>query len=333
MMNQHQLTEINEHEFPRTGSQEQKLKFLLQYAVLAPSLHNTQPWRFTIHDNTIDLFADTGRWLKVTDPDQREIYISLGCALENLLIAASHLGYEYKVTYFPNASEREWIAAIQFTETQKSHGLADKELFYAIGLRHTHRQVYEMTKPSERDMQHLQASIDEHDLALQFTDDADIKQQIDALMTTADAIQFSFDGYRSELVEWMEQGTFGARWLINRTGQLATAYLNVISKQTGLQLPSPVNMPLLGFISTRTDDLEARVRAGQAFERLALHATSLNIALQPHTQVLQVASTKRDVARLFPIKETHPQMIFRLGYTDLAQSGTPRQSVDSVINQ
>src|SRR6187549_3461871 len=91
---------IDEYEFPRHGILDVKLKFLLNYAVLAPSLYNTQPWNFTVRDNEIQILANRNRHLPIADPDAREMYISIGCALENLLIAANHFGLNATVTYF-----------------------------------------------------------------------------------------------------------------------------------------------------------------------------------------------------------------------------------------
>ena len=64
----------------RDGDSSEKLTFLLNYAVLAPSSHNSQPWKFNVSGDEISLFADKTRWLKVADADQRELHISLGCA-------------------------------------------------------------------------------------------------------------------------------------------------------------------------------------------------------------------------------------------------------------
>ena len=74
---------------------------LLAAAARAPSGDNTQPWRFTLGEDDIGLYADRSRWLRVADPDRRELHISLGCALENLLIAARAWGQHPTVRYLP----------------------------------------------------------------------------------------------------------------------------------------------------------------------------------------------------------------------------------------
>ena len=101
---------IKESDFPINSSSEEKLTFLLNYAILAPSSHNSQPWKFNVTNDEILVFADKSRWLQVADADQRELYISLGCALENLIIAADHFGYNCSVAYFPG--EKDLVAKV-----------------------------------------------------------------------------------------------------------------------------------------------------------------------------------------------------------------------------
>ena len=69
-------------------------KEIIRCAVRAPSGHNTQPWRFKIDGDTINVTPDFGCALPVVDPDNREMYISLGCAMENMMVVAHHFGYE-----------------------------------------------------------------------------------------------------------------------------------------------------------------------------------------------------------------------------------------------
>src|SRR5512137_2483946 len=81
---------LSKSDFPNSSRPEEMLVHLLKYAILAPSSHNTQPWMFNVSDDKILVFADQSRWLSVADPDRREMYISLGAAIENLIISAEH---------------------------------------------------------------------------------------------------------------------------------------------------------------------------------------------------------------------------------------------------
>jgi nitroreductase len=82
-----------------TTAGRERLLRLVEYAILAPSSHNSQPWTFAVSEDEIRIFVDRDRWLPMADPDQRELYVSIGCALENLLIAAERFGRTTRVWY------------------------------------------------------------------------------------------------------------------------------------------------------------------------------------------------------------------------------------------
>lgn len=99
---------VSEDEFPTKGSMYDKLKFFLRYAVLAPSIRNTQPWAFKIlSNNTIELYADTSRALTVVDPDGRQLIISCGATLGYLQITINHFGYKYKTELLSASNEKK----------------------------------------------------------------------------------------------------------------------------------------------------------------------------------------------------------------------------------
>lgn len=75
-----------------------RMRALVRHATLAASGHNTQPWRFTVRENAIDIRADLTRHLPAVDPHERELWISLGCALETLCVAARADGFATTVT-------------------------------------------------------------------------------------------------------------------------------------------------------------------------------------------------------------------------------------------
>ena len=148
--------QINEQDFPRDGDSAEKLQFLLRYAILAPSSHNTQPWKFSVGKDEIQVFIDRTRWLKVADPDQRDLHISVGCALENLLIAAEHFGYGHQVTYFSEPANEELVATVKLKPQGQPTPFRDPALFETILNRQTNRKVYDGHPLSQNNLQHLQ---------------------------------------------------------------------------------------------------------------------------------------------------------------------------------
>jgi nitroreductase len=106
------LWDIQESAFRAAHTPAERLYFLLNYAVLAPSVHNTQPWRFQITDNVVDLYADRTRTLEATDPSGRERTISCGAALLYLRIAIRYFGFTATVQPFPDPAMPHLLARV-----------------------------------------------------------------------------------------------------------------------------------------------------------------------------------------------------------------------------
>ena len=111
---------------------------LIEAAVRAPSGHNSQPWQFALGDDRITIAPDFSRRLSAVDPDNRELFISLGCATENLSLAAAHFGYATQTTLADDCTVH--IALHQQPEPTKQ---PENEALYAqIPRRQTNRATY-----------------------------------------------------------------------------------------------------------------------------------------------------------------------------------------------
>jgi nitroreductase len=118
---------------------------LVRAAILAANAHDTQPWAFRIGSDRIDLFADRTRTLGAVDPLGRELEVSLGCALENLLLAAPANGYQAALTLLPDPSHADHVARIELAAGTPP----GSPLFEAISRRHTDRSAYDASKAVE----------------------------------------------------------------------------------------------------------------------------------------------------------------------------------------
>src|SRR3712207_6427594 len=144
---------VSENDFPKDGSFSEKLHFLLRYAILAPSGHNTQPWLFNIivQNSIIEIYADRSRALPLVDPDDRELIISCGAALYHLRLAANHFGIvDEEVQLLPdgNNNNPDLLARVRLKEddnkgTIKKQAERDAPLFEAITKRRSNRSPFE----------------------------------------------------------------------------------------------------------------------------------------------------------------------------------------------
>lgn len=343
--------EVNARDFPQEGSATEKLEFLLCYAILAPSSHNSQPWKFRIGENEISVFADKDRWLRVADADQRELFLSVGCALENLLIAAEHFGYVHQEEYFPEG-EDSLVAVVKLRSQEETEKHRDLALFEQIPQRHTNHRLYEDQKIPDQNMAEFHACIFEEGFWLFSTNEGpyplyteeELRRRIDELITRADAIQLTDGSYTKELATWIGRGAFGTPWLMAKIAQLAVTYLNISKGQTKKDSEMILSAPALVALATAADDRKSQVISGQIFERIALTATKLGIAIHPMSQILEVPEinaelrellevpeVKADVAKLSAEDPVYPQHTFRMGYAEPEEGHTPRRLLEELL--
>ena len=324
--------EVSLQDFPSALPIQEQLEFLLQYAVLAPSTRNTQPWRFSIGEDTVGLFADLTRWQPVSDRGRRELYISVGCALENLLVASEQFGLGHSVSYFPEQGNQELVATVTLhpgaTPSPSRAGIS----LATIAERRTQHGMYQQTPIDQGVRQRLLLCCADLGLRVDLTEDPSIRNRVHELNLHADEMGFGNPEFRKELGYWMSKGRLAGSRLLSRLAGLVVSHVDVgraISKRNAAILASA---PLVGLISARRDDRVSQVKTGQALERLWLLATRLAIGLQPMSQALEIPSLRTELARLFPEGEWIPEQLFLIGYPSRPQRGhTPRRPVGEVL--
>jgi hypothetical protein len=325
------IRQVAAEDFPTNRPPEEKLTFLLKYAVLAPSSHNTQPWKFAVTPDTIKIFADKSRWLKVADPDQRELHISIGCALENLLLAAEFYGYDYQVAYFPDADDPDLAVTVTLASGGSVSAFRPIVLFEAITERHTNHRSFEDRDLPKSVRQNLQECCVEPGIFLHLTSDAAIKRKVEELIERGDALQFADPAWREELGYWIGRGAFGSSWLMSKIGRLAVTYLNMSKGLTKKDTDLLSSAPVLAVISSEADDRRSQVLAGQVFERISLMATMWGVRVQPMSQIVEIPALRAEVAELIPREGVFPQHPFRLGYGKKETARTPRRPLEEVL--
>ena len=321
---------IKESDFPSNGSAESKLTFLLQYAILAPSSYNAQPWRFSVNGSEIRLFADENRQLTVADADRRELYVNLGSALENLLLAAEHFGYICHVAYFPG--EKDLAATVNLSPGNVFMTEADARLFGVILNRSSNSNPYDIKPVPESVLLDLRNQSVGEGILVYTNEDSGTKEKLSGLVVAADQLQFSNANYRSELGHWIGQGTMGPTGIQASIAQLEVTLLDPGPGMIKRDQELVNSTPAFGFITSERNDRESQVRAGQAFERLWLEATALGLSLHPMSQVLEVPQTKASLADLLPAGHGYPQLAFCIGYAR-PEEHTPRRALAEIIKE
>jgi hypothetical protein len=308
---------------------------LIHYATLAANGHNTQPWKFAIKDNAIEIHPDTSRRLPVVDPHDREMWISLGCALENMLVAARASGYAAEVTY-PNQAD---FIHIQLTsDTPQS-----SPLFDAIPLRQNTRSAYDGRLIKNEDLAQLQALPLEPGVMLQFATNPAAMETFLEYFNLGNLAQYADTAFVGELIAWLRfnkkealsslDGLYSAcsgnpqtpRWL----GQMFVAGTKP-QQQADADAAKFRTSPIAVVVASESDDKVSWVRTGQVYERLALKMTSLNIKSAFLNQPIEVSSLRGQFQSAIGLGSSLPQLLVRFGYAD-AMPRSLRRPVEEVL--
>jgi nitroreductase len=208
-------------------------------------------------------------------------------------------------------------------------------LFEAIPRRHTNHKLYEDRPIPESDIALLHACCEEEGIWIfptsEAPNEAELRRRIDELITLADAIQLTDQEYKTELGYWIGKGVFGSSLLMAKVGQLAVSYLNISKVQTKKDSELLLSAPVLVAMGSAGEDRKSQVKIGQIFERVALTAKYLGMAVQPMSQILEIPEIKDEVSKLLPMENVFPQHTFRIGYAKQEEEQTPRRPLEEVL--
>ena len=321
---------LNEADYPARGTREEQLRFALRYAVLAPSNRNSQPWSFTVRPDQISIHADPSRWQRVSDPHGHELHVSIGCALENLLVALDHFGLGHVVTRSPGAPDGSIVAQVAILDRPTPAPFRPPTLFRALVARRTDHGGYRDLAVPLAAQRRFARCRDGEDLSLMLTDDPTIREAVHELMLEGEALGLSNRAYRDELARSIGAGDFGGSWLMTLAQQLAVTHLGSRMADVRGGAEALHSSPLFGVIGAPSASNAMYMRAGELLERVYLVAALQGLALQPISQLVEASAIKAQFAKLFRAAGV-PLVAFRLGYGRAGGRPTPRRPLEEVL--
>jgi nitroreductase len=321
---------FSEADYPDRGPREEQLRFALRYALLAPSNRNSQPWRFGVHADQISIHADLSHWQRVSDPLRHELHVSIGCALENLLIALDHFGFGHVVTRSPGALDGTIAVQVAILDRPTPAPFRPPTLFAAVRARHTDHGGYRARAVPVAAQRRFARCRDGEDLSLLLTDNPGIRSAAHRLMLRGEALGLSSRAYRDELAESIGAGDFGGPWLLTVAQQLAVTHLGSRLADVRGGANALRGSPLFGVIGGPNASNEMYIRAGELLERLYLVAGLQGLSLQPISQLVEVPNVKAQFAKLFRAAGV-PLVAFRAGYGRRPGRPTPRRSLAEAL--
>lgn len=319
--------------WPPAGDDTAGLAAAARYAILAPSGHNTQPWRLRLRDGGLDLLADRRRRLPVVDPADRALTISCGAALALLRTALRRFGHEARVTPLPDPARPDLLARVV---PGAAHAPTTQEmrLFAAIPHRHTARGAYrpEPLPPSlPRTMRDL-ATTEGVECAV--IADPARRAAIAALVERGDRAQFADPLFRAELAGWVRSQSLGARDGMSGRGfgmpdlasplfALALRHIDLGGMVGARDRDAAASAPALLVLASAEDTPRAWLATGQALAMVLLAATAEAVRAAFLNQPVEVAALRPELRARAGLSGV-PQLLLRLGRAPEAPASARR---------
>ncbi len=303
-------------------------------ATLAPSVHNTQPWRFVLEGEALQVHADPSRQLQVLDPTRRQLLISCGCAVFNARVSLAASGRPVSVERMPDPARPEYLARIRVDDRDPVERIG--ALDAVLELRRTNRRRFAPDPVPDQLTDTLVDAARAEGTVLHPIREPDDRIVTAVLSQRADRQQHADPAYRAELRAWTSDDPTRADGVptlavphteVDSHDDIPIRDFDVLARG---QLPgetrSSVNQCLL-LLGTASDTPAAWARAGEALQRVLLEVTRFGFAASPLTQVVELPNTRGALRRELRLA-TYPCVLLRVGRAPATPAPRRRRLVD-----
>lgn len=342
---QKDIRNIDAKDFFKKQTLHERGLFLLQYAILAPSTHNSQPWLFQVTEHSCKIYADLSKYLPQGDREKRDMFISIGCALENLLTAASYFNALISWSFVnENAQNNKQLIAEVFLKHSEicTADSSIAERFHAVVKRVNARGMFTANHLlEEKFMSALKTLKLEPDISLFSSYDESAKQMLGQI--TAEGMRTAHKNvlFRKELSQWIRnrgsarldgipwyglKAPFPLHFFISQFIRV----FNLGAMLGPLNAKSIASASLVNVLMSASDTSLEWLRIGMSAERIILTAYAHNLKASVFVAAVEMPELRKKL-REFIKTDQLPQFLFVIGYMDEKFKFTPRHSVETKL--
>ena len=315
------------------------LRDFVRFATLAANSHNTQPWHFRIAKDTVDILPDFSRRTPVVDPDDHHLFVSLGCAAENMVVAANACGRAAKASVEYDGDKNPFVR-VTFARGEKSDGV----LCDAIPKRQSTKTEYDGTPLADDALRALEAAAARTGVDVIMMTDRSRMDQALTFIQAGNSAQMNDPGFVKELKSWIR---FSAKTAVRKADGLSGPaagnpsspdWLGPIlfglffkekaeTRKLAKHLASSAGLAV--FVAEE-ETPEGWIEVGRSFERFALTATSMGLCHAHVNMPVEVPSVRTEFAEWLGLNGRRPDLVIRFGRADPSPMSL-RRAVDDVI--
>jgi hypothetical protein len=308
---------------------------LLEAATRAPSVHNSQPWRFAVGPGRIAVHADPERQLRVADAPGRALLVSCGAAVMNLRVAAEHLGFHPRVRVLPVPDDPTLVAVLEFDHRHqpRTGGIAD--LYPAVAARRTNRYPFSGRRVPQSVLAEVIEAVDlEHAVLRVYDDQAEVDRVVGLIRAAELDATLTMPAAAIERADWVGRHREGEGVPAASLGPRATSVRAPFRDLAPGPDPDRERVPFettptIAVLSTMTDQRADWVRAGMALERALLVLTRAGVSASFMNQPVELPDLRWLLrSPLTGLGQT--QMVLRIGYGPSVPPA-PRRALTEVV--
>jgi nitroreductase len=328
---------------PGSSPDRDTVQAVVAVANRAPSIHNTQPWVWTLHPTHLSLRADRERQLRVADPDGHSLLISCGAALALTEIGLRASGYEVEIRRLPDPADPDLLAEFRVLGRRQPTA-HDTDLFGAAQRRQSDRRPFQPHDIPAETVDLLRSAAVGPGVHAEFPVRLEQRVNLAVAVSWADRTEQRDPEYLAEMNRWLRDSD------VHADGVPASAIPHVppgqprhtdvplrdfeIGVSGRLLIERDVDEhPLIAVFLTESDTALEQLQAGEAMMRLMVEAELLGLGTCPLSQAVDLVAFRSRVSTLMGWQGM-PQMMLRIGYPapgDLQAARTPRRPVHDVL--